>query len=153
MNRLISLVAVVGWSAAVTAHAGCFVDAGALAFGTYDVSDTQPRDSMLVLTVSCQEAQPRSVSVAIGPSSTSGQITPRQMAGGSMGDRLAYNLFVDAGRTQVWGDGTIANAVTLESVTRETPRQLTVFGRVPPRQNIGAGSYSDAITVTVDIIR
>jgi spore coat protein U-like protein len=154
VNRIVSVVAALAsCAAALAAHAGCFVDSGGLAFGAYDVGDGQPRDSMLVLKVSCQDVQPRDLSIAIGPSATSGQVSTRQMQGGSMGDRLSYNLFVDAARNQVWGDGTVADGVTVRGVARGTPRELTVFGRVPPRQNVSAGTYSDAITVTVNVIR
>lgn len=154
MKRSINFILALASGAVVLhAHAGCFVDAGSLAFGGYDVGDSLPRDSMLVVTLTCQEVQPRDLSVAIGPSATSGQIQTRQMAGGSLGDRLAYNLFVDASHTQVWGDGTVASAVSVLGVSRNSPRQLTVFGRIPARQNASVGTYSDAITITVDVVK
>lgn len=146
-------MALAGWVFAGSAYGGCFVETGTLAFGPYDVSDPQPRDSAMVISVSCQEAQARDLSVAIGPSATSGQIHSRQMVGGTDASRLSYNLFADAGRTQVWGDGTISPPVTVRGVSRETPRQLTVFARIPPGQNPSVGNYTDSITVTVDVLR
>lgn len=139
--------------AAPFAAAACFVSAGSMNFGAYDVFDVQPRDSMLVLTLSCQEARPRDLRVSIGPSANSGGIAVRQMKWSGGADRLAYNLFSDASRSQVWGDGTAAAPVYVPGVNRNAPQQLIIYGRIAAGQDVSIGSYTDAITVTVDIIR
>lgn len=135
------------------AAAACFVAAGSMSFGAYDVFDAQPRDSMLVLTLSCHEAKPRDLRVSIGPSANSGGIAVRQMNGSAGADRLAYNLFSDASRSQVWGDGTAAAPVDVLGVNRNAPQQLIVYGRIPASQDVSIGDYADAVTVTVEIIR
>jgi len=139
--------------AAPLAPAACFVTAGSMSFGGYDVFDAQPRDSMLVLTLSCQEARSRDLRVSIGPSANSGGISVRQMNWGAGADRLAYNLFSDASRSLVWGDGTAAASVDVLGVNRNSPRQLVIYGRIPAGQDVSIGNYTDSITVTVDIIR
>lgn len=139
--------------AAAAAQAGCFITAGGMSFGTYDVFDLFPRDSMLVLTASCQEAVVRDLRVSIGPSANSGGILIRQMKWTAGGDRLGYNLFIDASRTQVWGDGTGGGEVVLQGVSRDSPRQLVVYGRIPYAQDVSAGTYGDVVTITVDILR
>lgn len=140
-------------SVASTAQAGCFIAAGGMSFGAYNVADPFPRDTMLVLTVSCQEVQARDVSISIGPSANSGGIQIRQMKWAAGNDILSYNLFADASRTQVWGDGTSAAPVVVQGVTRDSPQQLVVFGRIPAGQNVSVGSYGDVIIVTADILR
>lgn len=135
------------------AAAACFVTAGSMSFGGYDVFDAQPRDSMLVLTLSCQEARSRDLRVSIGPSANSGGIAIRDMKWSGGSDRLTYNLFSDASRSQVWGDGTAAAPVDVLGVNRHAPRQLIIYGRIPPGQDVSIGSYMDSIAVTVDIIR
>lgn len=139
--------------AAPLAPAACFVTAGSMSFGGYDVFEAQPRDSMLVLTLSCQEARSRDLRVSIGPSANSGGIAIRDMKWTGGSDRLTYNLFSDASRSQVWGDGTAAAPVDVLGVNRDSPRQLIIYGRIPPGQDASIGSYMDSITVTVDIIR
>lgn len=139
--------------AAPLAPAACFIAAGSMSFGGYDVFDAQPRDSMLVLTLSCQEARPRDLRVSIGPSANSGGVAIRDMRWTAGTDRLTYNLFSDASRSQVWGDGTAAAPVVVLGVNRNEPRQLIVYGRIPAGQDVSIGNYTDAITVTVEIIR
>lgn len=137
-----------------TAQAGCFVNAGSLNFGSYDVSDPFPRDSMLVLNLSCQEVAPRDISVSIGPSASSGSVQQRNLKWVSGADSLSYNLFSDPSRTQVWGDGTSsASAVVVTGVSKNSPQQVVVYGRIRAGQDVSAGQYSDTVVVTVEIIR
>jgi spore coat protein U-like protein len=61
-------------------------------------------------------------------------------------DQLNYNLFVDASRVVVWGDGSGGSStVALTAAAADIP----VYGRVPGGQNVPAGSYIDTIVVTV----
>lgn len=139
---------------ASTAQAGCSVGASGLSFGAYDVSDRFPRDSLLLLTVSCQEKQARDLSISIGPSANSGGIQNRQLKWTGGNDFLSYNLFSDPSHTQVWGDGTSAAPVVVNGVSQtNSPQQLVVYGRIPPGQDLSAGSYGDSITVTLDVLR
>ena len=139
--------------AAAAAQAACFVNAGGISFGAYDVSDSYPRDSMLMLTLSCQEMRARDLRVSIGPSATSGGIPVRQMKWTAGVDRLTYNLFTDPSRTQVWGEGAGGDAVIVQGVIQDSPQQLSVFGRIPPGQDVSAGTYGDVVTITVEILR
>jgi spore coat protein U-like protein len=67
---------------------------------------------------------------------------------------LTYNLYRDAGRSQVWGDGTASTAL-LGATMNFSYFQLsnstthTVYGRVPAGQSAHPGSYSDSIIVTL----
>ena len=64
------------------------------------------------------------------------------------GHQLAYALFSDPARTQVWGAG--GNAVQLTFDTGSVARELTVFGRIPSGQVVPSGTYFDSVTATVD---
>ena len=84
----------------------------------------------------------------------SGSYSPRQMAFGSA--RLNYNLYRDAARTLIWGNGLSGTSVATASFTvgpgvgnGTRTAQLPVYGRVPPQQVVGMGAYSDTIVVTV----
>ena len=73
------------------------------------------------------------------------------MAGGSS-EFINYELYLDAGRTQRWGNS--LNPPSTDTVTGTgtgSPQlpAVTVYGRVPPQTTPSAGSYGDTITVNV----
>ena len=59
---------------------------------------------------------------------------------------LEYNLYTDPSRLTVWGDDS-AGTVTV-SETASTAEK-TIYGRVPGRQNVPAGTYTDVVLVTI----
>jgi spore coat protein U-like protein len=132
------------------AGAACNVSATGVAFGSYDVFVPPPLDSTGTVTVTCDQAPPADIVVAIGPSGTSGAFIPRQMRSASSPDRLNYNLFTDAGRSTVWGDGAAGTStVFLKNVKKNRPVVTTIYGRIPAGQNVSVGTYSDSLTVTI----
>jgi len=88
------------------------------------------------------------ISISAG---SSGAFSGRQMVGG--GYRLNYNLYTDPARNNVWGNGaggsTTVNVSYLAAVLFTT-RSYSIYGRIPPRQNLPTGTYTDTIVVTVD---
>jgi spore coat protein U-like protein len=72
------------------------------------------------------------------------------MASLTVPDRLRYNLFIDAARTIVWGNGTGGSSTLSRSVDRTSPWTASIYARVPQRQNVSVGSYSDNITLSID---
>jgi spore coat protein U-like protein len=130
--------------------AACKVTATGVNFGAYDVFVAAPLDSAGTVTVFCDQNPPMDVTVAIGPSAGSGAFLPRSMRNASGPDRLNYNLFTNASRNVVWGDGTAGTAtVLLFKLNKNHPQTATIYGRIPPAQNVSVGSYSDRITVTI----
>ena len=70
--------------------------------------------------------------------------------------RLNYNLFHDAARTSIWGNGLSGTGIATASLrsvpvseTGHISAQFPVYGRVPALQAVGMGGYSDTIVVTV----
>jgi spore coat protein U-like protein len=62
---------------------------------------------------------------------------------------LNYNLYLNAARTTIWGDGTGGT----QEFTDHTPpfgRSIVVpiYGRIPALQDVSVGSFSNTITVT-----
>jgi len=132
------------------AQAACTVSATGINFGVYDTFAVTPLDSTGSITVSCDRNPPTDVTVAIGPSGTSGGFTPRMMGQASRPGRLNYNLFTNASRNVIWGDGTGGTAtVFLRKINRNHPETATIYGRIPPLQSVASGSYSDRLTVTI----
>jgi spore coat protein U-like protein len=62
---------------------------------------------------------------------------------------LNYNLFTNAARTTIWGDGTAGTSRVSRNLRRNQPVNLTVYGRIPAGQDVRIGSYSETLTVTI----
>ena len=126
-------------SAAVGGAATCNVTPQALSFGNYDAIGGLSVDGIGSINVACDAP----VDFAVALSAGSGTFTQRRMSSGA--DQLGYNLFTNASRSVVWADGIAGSSVSSSG----TNVDLTVYGRIGAGQNIPAGSYIDAITVTI----
>lgn len=124
-----------------TAFAQCSVNAVGVSFGSYDPFSDQNLDGTGSVSVACGPPTPYSISLGAG----GGTYLSRSMSSGAY--VLAYNLYTDATRTTVWGDGTASTAVLQGSAS---PGSHTVYGRIPGRQNARAGIYTDTVTVIVN---
>lgn len=132
------------------AQAACGVTTTGVDFGVYDVFAAAPRDTAGTVTVACDQNPPTVITISIGPSSTSGGFQPRQMRHASRADRMNYNLFTAPSMATVWGDGSAGTStVVLKRVNRNRPAITTIYGRIPPGQNVSVGAYSDSLTVTI----
>mgnify|MGYP001587564072 CR=1 FL=1 len=132
------------------AHAACRVTTTGLNFGAYDVFSATPRDTAGTVTVACDRNPPTDVTVSIGPSPTSGGFQPRRMRHATLPDRLDYNLFTAPSMGTVWGDGSAGTSTAfLRKVNRNRPVTATIYGRIPPGQNVSVGAYTDMLTVTI----
>ena len=121
-------------------HAACNLNVQGVIFGSYDVFNMQSVESTGNVAVTCDVSTPYSIALTPG----SGNFASRTLTSGA--NTLAYNLYADPARTSVWGDGT-AGTVTVSGSA--VSANHTVYGRIPARQNVFAGSYSDLITVTL----
>lgn len=122
--------------------ASCTVSTTSVAFGSQTFLVTSPSDSTGSITVGCDAITAYSIGILGG---FTGTLT-RAMRSGS--NQLGYNLFTDSTRTIVWGDGTAGSARVSSSGT--TGATHTVYGRIPAKQNVPAGSYSDSLIVRVE---
>ena len=128
--------------AAQSAAAVCLIGATGVAFGPYDPRSASTTDGVGTLTFTgCTAAYTIALS-----SGSSNSYALRKMAAGPY--NLNYNLYTDIGRTIVWGDGTGGTSVRSISGAPDGAA-YPVYGRIPAAQNLGAGSYSDQVIVTV----
>lgn len=67
-------------------------------------------------------------------------------------EQLFYNLYLDANRSVIWGDGTAETQafVTGNPQGNNQDHSVPNFGRIAPLQDVGVGYYSDTITVTLN---
>lgn len=134
----------------------CSVSTSGVGFGDYDPLLATPDDSSANVAVTCTRVilvDPFTINYTLSLSrGSSGTYAPRRMNAGSA--RLNYNLFRDAARAQVWGDGTNSTgtvAGTANFVWFQTSQTSnhTAYGRVPAQQNASPGSYTDTIVLTI----
>lgn len=131
-----------------TVIANCSLTVQPLSFGTYDplaANAYRPADASAVVTVSCTRNTNAAVTLDLGLHSFSG--VDRLMSGPGA-ESLRYQIFRDAARSQIWSRG--SDSVQLISRGISQPEQLTVFGRIPPRQEVEPGAYSDVLTAAVN---
>lgn len=144
MRRTRLLAALAGLAVITTATPAlavtCEMTPQSVSFGSYDPLSTQSVDGVGNISVRCDAEATFSISLGSG----SGTFSARQIASGS--SVLEYNLYTDPSRLTVWGDGTSGTSTVTETATTA---DITVYGRIPARQNVPAGVYSDIIVVTI----
>jgi spore coat protein U-like protein len=122
----------------------CWMVTLPVAFGTYNPVSATPTDSVGTIYYFCQGGASPVISVSAG---SAGSFSPRGMV--AMADVLAYNLYADAARTVVWGDGT-SGSVTVPGVTSAGLVTTSIYGRIFALQSVSAGNYSDTLIVTIN---
>jgi spore coat protein U-like protein len=125
------------------AAADCDASVTEVDFGRFD--DEADGEITGQLTVTCD--RPTAFEVSASPGY--GSYRERTMFG-PRGAVLRYNLYVDAARRRVWGDGEAGG--TARIVGRSDGRKAvtyTIYGRVPGGQTVRAGGYRDTVKVSV----
>lgn len=131
--------------------ASCELSVTDLAFGSFALNAGHDIESSANITVSCVDdggLPDVSYELAID-GGLAGATAGRQMNGPGA---LAYNLYRDAARTLVWGDGsslggTVAGSLLLPGLGAATH---TVYGRIPGGQpGVEPGTYTDQLTITL----
>jgi spore coat protein U-like protein len=134
------------------AQAVCSVSSGGVAFGTYDSIGSQVRDTNATITVECSGTVGAAVNYTIALASGGGTISDRRVTYSTT--HLSYNLYTDASRNQIWGDGTSGSTTVGDSYTLDAPvvsRNYTVYGRVAAGQSGAiAGSYTDSVQMVLN---
>jgi len=154
--RLLLLVATIAWAGAARANCAaggscfCSVSLTSIAFGGYNPQSASPLDTVGTMSVSCTSSDPATstFSVLLSPGS-SGNTNARAMMSGS--HPLYYNLYTNAARTIVWGDGSGGGEAVDSAfpVPSRSTISLSIYGRIPALQNAWVGIYHDSVTVTV----
>jgi len=129
-----------------TVTANCTLSTSAISFGTVNPISGSNVDATGGISVTCTNGTSWTASAGVG-SGSGASFAARRMSSG--GNTLNYNIFTDAGRTTVWGDGTGSTA-TLGNSGTGTAQNVTLYGRVASGQTaVTPGSYSDTVAVTV----
>ena len=149
MKGLLTLLMLIAPSAGFAAQ--CTITDVSVAFGSYDPISPQPRDSNATLQVRCSGAN-ETVSFQLFAATGAGSLGDRRASNGK--SALRYNLFLDAGRTQIWGDGSSGTTVLSDSLTiTDVPvtKTYVVYGRILAQQSYTTpGNYGDQLVITLN---
>lgn len=134
----------------------CSVSSLDLNFGGYDPFSAIHLDGTTSVQVSCTTNKGNETAPLITLSLStglSGSYLQRQLRDG-FGNSLNYNLYRDAARTQVFGDGTQGSlSFTARNVPLSKFAPLTatinVYGRIFSGQDPKVGSYADQLIYTI----
>jgi spore coat protein U-like protein len=147
-----------------------FDGSNVMAFGSYDSLSDAPLDQQGRVQFRCSNKDPSTdTQRATDPEDDDeveqrGKGNPHQVqisiSAGNAGnfnrymsgaDRLHYNIFLDAARQSVWGDGTGGTVVFSDKVPPNNHVvTVPVYGRVYGAQDVSAGQYVDTLIVTID---
>lgn len=128
------------------AHACRLTGVTALTFGVYDPSRGN-LDTTGTVSILCSSSTSGAFTVDISQDSF-GSFSPRRLVSGAY--KLDYNVYRDAARTLIWGDGsagTVRYGPT--NPVANVTINLTMFGRVPGNQFVAPADYAGTLTVTL----
>lgn len=143
-------VAVVVLSCVVPAFAGnCFwnTQPTAIAFGTYSVLNSSDTTTTTAFNFRCTPNQYGRLILSFG--SSGAYVPTRTMLSGAT--TANYNVFLDAGGTQVWGDTTAGSFAygVFNSQPQSQNFAGTMYGIMPALQDLSAGTYTDTLFATL----
>lgn len=142
MAALVAVAGILGTSPAEAAK--CTISTTPIAFGAYNVFSSAPVDSVGSLLFNCSGTNNVSIAISQGQSGT---FQPRALRNGA--ESLYYNLFLDAARSTVWGNGS-GGTQTYVTDPGKDDVSVTIYGRIPPQQDVTFGAYGDSVTVTIN---
>jgi len=130
------------------ADAICSMSTTSIVFGAYDVLSAAPHDTTGSLIYRCANRD-HNIMISLDRGGAPA-FAARRMLNGSQ--QLFYNLYLDAARTVTWGDGTGGTQAYLLRNPQPNNRDIIVpiYGRIPARQDVGVGVYSNTITATLN---
>lgn len=130
---------------AFAAPTSCTINSvSSLNFGAFDTLSDMDDDSAGNVRYSCQGG----ATVQIALSGLRSDKT-RQMLSGA--DVLVFNVFQDAARSIIFGDGSNgASALTVGRVPNNAQQTTQFYGRIPGGQDVPAGAYTATLVVTVN---
>lgn len=135
------------------ASGGCEVSLPDLDLGrTSSMSGLSDLDGEARVLVRCSATSPQTVSFTVSLSAgDAGSYNPRLVTSEG-GDTLPYNVYIDANRTTVFGDGTMGTQTVSE--TMNLPAQsvvsISLFSRWTIGTNPPPGLYRDSLLFTLE---
>lgn len=147
------MLAVLGGAVLGTAGpalAACTIMTTPVNFGSYNVFASSPLDSIGQVSLRCTGILQLFVQVTLDKGGAA-TFSPRRLLKG--GETLTYNLYLDASRSVIWGDGTGGTQIYSQLIVLSLLGQtitIPVYGRIPAGQDVSAGSYTNTVVTTIN---
>lgn len=126
----------------------CDIAGGNVAFGAYDATSRGNLDTTGSLSISCNGRFQAILSVSVGNGAGATYGGGRKMTRIGGGGTLTYNIYADAARTQVLGDGTGGGATLL--INGQNTYTQPIWARIlGGQQRVASGSYTDTVVATI----
>lgn len=117
-------------------------------FGAYDVFSVAPTDGLGMVDIRC--AADSKVKISLDPGTYSGGVfAPRLLQSSAAATTLNYNLYLDASRNRIWGDGT-GNTDVYFGQAGPPSLSVPIYSRLPPGQRAAPGIYTDSVLLTIE---
>jgi spore coat protein U-like protein len=156
--RSIALLWLLGWAAS-GAFAACGIAGGgaSISFGPYHPLTLPGKlssadvDSTGSVMVSCSGlTQGVSYTLKLG-GGRSNNVSARLMGGNGGGSDMRYNLYTNATRNLVWGDGSAGSVLSGSMGAGTNSNTHYFYGRIPGGQNsVRPGGFSDLLVITLE---
>jgi len=127
----------------------CTVTGTTLNFGSAidPLATSAPVDASSALTLTCTNTTPYTVALSAGVNAGgASNFGSRVMKSG--GNTLAYQIYLDPARSNVWGDGS-AGSGTVTGTGTGNAQTINVYGRIASLAHVVPGAYSDTVTLTI----
>ena len=147
-NPVVAGSATANLQVSTTVSANCTITTATVAFPAYDPIVTHSAandDGTGTVTITCTRGTAATIGLGLGANAL---VNQRRMKDATT-DYLNYALYLDAGRTTIWGTAS-PNLLTPVAAPDKNPRAFTVYGRIPSAQDVPAGSYTDTVVATVN---
>lgn len=141
--------AALGFLVPAAGQAACTASASGVAFGVYNPFSPAPANTTGTVSVSCTALSGLGTYTVALSTGGGGSFTGRKMTNGAT--TLSYQLYTNAARATIWGNGTGGSSVVngSYSILSGGSSTFTVYGQAPALQAVRPGSYIDTIIVTV----
>jgi spore coat protein U-like protein len=150
--RAVTVLPVTALLCSLPAHAACSVTATPIAFGNYDGVTKGEVQTVTSVTVRCNDLLLNvNFTLSISPGQ-SGNAMSRYLASGPY--RLTYQVYTDAARTRIAGDGSAGTVSPAGSVAAlagigTTSSSVQFYPVITAGQSPVPGTYNDTLTVIV----
>ena len=150
--RAITFLLVTALFCSPPAYAACSVTATPIVFGSYNGIAKSEIQNVANVTVRCNDLLvDASFTISVSPGQ-SGNAMSRYLASGP--SRLIYQVYTDAARTRVAGDGSAGTVSPAGSVLAlagigTTSSSVQLYPVVAAGQSPAPGTYTDTLTVLV----
>ena len=129
----------------VSVVSGCTIRATPLVFGLYNPDASLPTNSTARLKVLCTLNTPYYVALDQGAGNAA--TTRLRRMSGPENSSIRYTLSQNPTHTINWGN--IIGVDTKLRIGNGLQQILVVYGQIPPKQNVGIGSYRDIVNVNI----